>query len=62
MNECEECGMLTESDEYHPYAACLMFIGCRDSETVRANLNAVVLHRMTADRESTSVTIEQQAE
>ncbi|OYD50667.1 hypothetical protein CBY09_07995 [Acidovorax kalamii] len=27
--------------EYHPYAACLMFKACHDSETVRANLEAV---------------------
>jgi hypothetical protein len=28
-------------DEYHPYAACLMFKACHNSETVRANLEAV---------------------
>lgn len=27
--------------EYHPFAACLMFKGCHNSETVRANLKAV---------------------
>jgi hypothetical protein len=30
--------------DYHPYAACLMFKACRDSEGVQANLDAVVAH------------------
>lgn len=30
--------MLTFPNEYHPYAACLMYRGCRNAETVRANL------------------------
>jgi hypothetical protein len=45
MSDCMECGMCLENDgEYHPYAACLMFKGCRDGATVRANLNGVVAH------------------
>jgi len=35
---CQECGMECTPNEYHPYAACLMFKGCHNSETVRANL------------------------
>jgi len=38
---CGDCGMPCASSEYHPYAACLMFKHCRNSETVRANLQAV---------------------
>lgn len=38
---CAECGMVCNAGEYHPYAACLMFKHCRNSETVRANLQAV---------------------
>lgn len=38
---CAECGMPVKLGEYHPYAACLMFKGCQDAETVRANLDAV---------------------
>ena len=38
---CIECGMVCEAVEYHPYAACLMFKQCLNSETVRANLQAV---------------------
>ena len=38
---CAECGMGCNAGEYHPYAACLMFKQCRNSETVRANLAAV---------------------
>mgnify|MGYP001000059486 CR=1 FL=1 len=38
---CIECGMMCEAVEYHPYAACLMFKQCLNSETVRANLQAV---------------------
>lgn len=40
--ECAECGMPVTSDEYHPYAACLMFKACHNSETVKANLDAVL--------------------
>lgn len=32
---------MCEAVEYHPYAACLMFKQCLNSETVRANLQAV---------------------
>ena len=38
---CIECGMMCEAVEYHPYAACLMFKQCLNSETLRANLQAV---------------------
>jgi len=38
---CGTCGMPCTPGEYHPYAACLMFKACHDSETVRANLEAV---------------------
>lgn len=38
---CTECGMLCEWKEFHPFAACLMFKGCRDSDKVRSNLNFV---------------------
>ena len=38
---CAECGMGCNAGEYHPYAACLMFKQCRNSETVRANLQDV---------------------
>lgn len=38
---CQECGMPVALGEYHPFAACLMFKGCHNSETVRANLKAV---------------------
>ena len=33
--------MSVKLGEYHPYAACLMFRGCRSSDTVRANLKMV---------------------
>ena len=39
---CAECGMEVTLAEYHPYAACLMFKACHNSETVRANLDAVI--------------------
>lgn len=44
MKPCGECGMPCTSGEYHPYAACLMFKACHNSETVRANLDAVRGH------------------
>jgi uncharacterized lipoprotein YajG len=36
---CQECGMACEPGEYHPYAACLMFKGCHNGDTVRDNLD-----------------------
>lgn len=38
---CCDCGMMVEIDDYHPYAACLMFKGCRNGDIVNANLDAV---------------------
>lgn len=45
MHICSECGMpVDKAATYHPYAACLMFKACRDSEVVQANLDAAVAH------------------
>lgn len=41
LKPCNECGMPCESGEYHPYAACLMFKGCKNSKIVRDNLHAI---------------------
>lgn len=41
MDECKECGMHIETNEFHPYLACLAFKGCHDSEVVRANMSAI---------------------
>lgn len=41
MQPCGECGMPCHPRDYHPYAACLMFKACRNSDVVRANLDAV---------------------
>lgn len=49
---CHSCGMpLEQENEYHPYAACLMFKACGDAETVRANLNGVVSWGVQAEFE-----------
>lgn len=42
LSACTECGMPCAPAEYHPYAACLMFKGCHNSETVRSNLSAPI--------------------
>ena len=39
--ECVQCGMVCAPNEYHPYAACLMFKACKDGTSVRANLAAL---------------------
>ena len=39
--ECAQCGMVCAPNEYHPYAACLMFMACKDGTYVRANLAEV---------------------
>lgn len=41
---CGDCGMVCGRNEYHPFAACLMFKACRNGEQVRANLEAVIDH------------------
>lgn len=41
MQPCCFCGMPCAANEYHPYAACLMFKACQNAETVRANLDDV---------------------
>lgn len=59
MHVCSECGMPVDSVEtYHPYAACLMFKACLDSEVVQANLDAAVAHgyQLAQERGSASAT------
>lgn len=49
---CGLCGMETKTpDEYHPYAACMMFLQTRDVDTVRDNLWAVVDYGRKLERE-----------
>ena len=46
---CSACGMLVGLHRnYHPHAACLMFRGCHNRNTVDANLRAVVEYGMKA--------------
>ncbi|WP_231755880.1 MULTISPECIES: hypothetical protein [unclassified Burkholderia] len=42
MKKCAECGMSYRAGEYHPYAACLMFMACHNGDTVRGNLQDVL--------------------
>lgn len=45
MSGCSQCGMWVDPKKpYHPYAACLMFMGCKDGNVVQANLDAVVAY------------------
>ena len=45
MPRCHECGMeLGSEDEYHPYAACLMYRGCGSRQRVVAELKVVAEH------------------
>ena len=39
---CSLCGMPCPPGEYHPYAACLMYLQCHDRNIVTANLIAVI--------------------
>ncbi len=48
---CQACGMVLRTPaEYHPYASCLMFKGCGDSATVRANLSAAGADTLRMDK------------
>lgn len=60
-SDCAECGMWCEPDEYHPYAACLMFKACGNSKTVRDNLEAVMDHARAA-REGGAIVRESEAQ
>lgn len=40
---------------YHPHAACLMFRGCHNGNTVAANLRAVVEYGMKAQAAGVSL-------
>ena len=51
-NHCQECGMPVDPSEYHPYGACLMFKGCHNSATVRANLWAIQERSYNIGREA----------
>lgn len=42
MSKCPNCGMPLLEEDYHPYAACLMFKTCGDADVVRANLAETV--------------------
>lgn len=39
---CAECGMIVQPGEYHPFAACLMYKGCKDENTVRENMKNII--------------------
>lgn len=38
---CADCGMIVKPQEYHPYAACIIYKATRCSSTTRDNLLAV---------------------
>ena len=50
-----QCGMQTKNlHEYHPYAACLMYMTVHDPAVVRANLNAVVEYGKSKAKRTTA--------
>lgn len=51
---CMECKMPVGFNEYHPYAACLMFKQCDDADVVRKNLAAVRATPTTQPEASTT--------
>ena len=52
MPRCAECGMETKDKrEFHPYAACLMFRGCHNGDTVRGALRPWVELREAKEEE-----------
>ena len=53
---CSQCGMAgVDAPKYHPYAACLMFLGCGNGDYVSHNLRAVVEYGMKAERAGVSI-------
>lgn len=48
---CAACGMQTlKPNEYHPFAACVMYQKLRNANVVRANLMAVVEYGRSLER------------
>lgn len=48
---CSACGMsVPKATAFHPFAACLMFKGCHNGNTVDANLRSVVEYGMRAQK------------
>lgn len=53
---CSQCGMTTHGpQDFHPFAACLMFKECGNGNTVEANLQFVVEYGMKAQRRGLSI-------
>ena len=51
--DCHQCGMVCQPNEYHPYAACILYGAIHDGDAARANLNAIAQHaRQEALREA----------
>ena len=48
---CAECGMFAFDNEYHPFAACLMFKQTENTTAVLVNLHGVVLFGAELSRE-----------
>lgn len=46
-----ECGMTVNQGEYHPYAACLMFKACGNSNVVEASMDAIMKEGRTLMQE-----------
>lgn len=58
MNTCQECGMVVKTaNEYHPYAACLLFRACGNGDEVRAHL-AAILQAATRDAPSADAVVQ----
>ena len=52
--KCGDCGMeVVFPDEYHPYAACLMFKACGNPKTVTDNLDSVIAYGLKQRKEQT---------
>lgn len=49
--KCGKCGMTVCAGDYHPDAACLMFLGCGDAEKVSRALMELCRDNVVAGRE-----------
>ena len=58
---CHQCGMVCQPNEYHPYAACILYGAIHDGDAVRANLNAIVQHARQEALKEAKVIITQAA-
>lgn len=59
MTTCQDCGMVCEPTEFHPFAACLMFKACHNGGLVRDSLQFLAEEAVKQEREACAKIVEE---